>query len=398
MSSNDTIYNKWAEELDQLKMQGNFRSLPLIAHDGKWIIPSGKERLLNLSSNDYLGLGADKELMSEFWQQMSAEHLLMTSSSSRLLTGNFDVFEELEALLARLFHKESALVFNCGYHANAGILPAICDEHTLILADKLVHASLIDGIRLAGSKYIRYRHNQYSQLERLLEQNANDYQTIVIVVESIYSMDGDVTDLPKLVELKKKYNHVLLYVDEAHAVGVRGDGGLGLAEEQGCVDDIDILIGTLGKAMASSGAYVVCRRVLRDYLVNRMRPFIFTTALPPICISWTIFLFQRLAGWRDRRNHLSKISQAVQNAVAEREGGSSVLISQSQIIPLLAGDSSRAIAMAEYFQRKGFYVLPVRPPSVPVGTARLRFSLSAAMTDSEVSLLTDAINQLNADL
>ena len=116
MSSNDTIYNKWAEELDQLKMQGNFRSLPLIAHDGKWIIPSGKERLLNLSSNDYLGLGADKELMSEFWQQMSAEHLLMTSSSSRLLTGNFDVFEELEALLARLFHKESALVFNCGYH------------------------------------------------------------------------------------------------------------------------------------------------------------------------------------------------------------------------------------------------------------------------------------------
>ncbi len=398
MSSNNTIYNMWAEQLDLLKEQGNFRSLPLVAHDGKWITPSGKEKLLNLSSNDYLGLGADNELRSEFLEQMTGEHLLMTSSSSRLLTGNFAVFEELEALLARLFHKESALVFNCGYHANAGILPAICDEHTLILADKLVHASLIDGIRLAGSKCIRYRHNQYCQLERLLEQNANDYRMIVIAVESIYSMDGDVTDLRKLVQLKKKYDNVLLYVDEAHGIGVRGDNGLGLAEEQDCINDIDILIGTLGKAMASSGAYVVCRQVLRDYLVNKMRPFIFTTALPPICMAWTIFLFRRLSDWKEKRNHLSKISKAVQDAVAKQEGESCMSVSQSQIIPLLAGDSSRAIAMADYFQRKGFYVLPVRPPSVPVGTARLRFSLSAAMTDGEVALLIDTINKLNTDL
>ena len=182
--------------------------------------------------------------------------------------------------------------FNSGYHANTGILPAVSNAQTLILADKLVHASLIDGIRLSSAKCIRYRHNDASQLQRLVSENHNLYAQIIIVTESIFSMDGDKADLCALVRLKKSYSNVLLYVDEAHAFGVRGEKGLGCAEEQDCINDIDFLVGTFGKAIASAGAYIVCRQVIREYLINKMRTFIFTTALPPVNIQWTAWVLQ----------------------------------------------------------------------------------------------------------
>ena len=171
-----------------------------------------------------------------------------------------------------------------------GILPAVSDTQTLILADKLVHASIIDGIRLSTARCIRFRHNDLVQLERLLEQHHATFRQLIIVTESIFSMDGDQADLTALVRLKKRYSNVLLYVDEAHAFGVRGLRGLGCAEETGCIRDIDFLVGTFGKAAASAGAYIACCRTIREYLVNRMRTFIFTTALlrqvlPGHCLS-----------------------------------------------------------------------------------------------------------------
>ena len=207
--------------------------------------------MLNLSSNDYLGLAADKELRREFMETLDEEDFLFSSSSSRLLTGNFDICTRLEDKLAGLFRAESALVFSSGYHMNAGILPAISDSHTLILADKLVHASLIDGIRLSPAHAIRYRHQDYGQLESLVDKYRKEYERIVIVTESVFSMDGDVTDLRRLVSIKRlSPQQILLYVDEAHAIGVRGRNGLGIAEEQGCVPEVDFLCGTFGKAMA----------------------------------------------------------------------------------------------------------------------------------------------------
>ncbi len=393
METNENRYQYWADELDALRATGNLRSLPAVRHDGKWIIPEGQPRMLNLSSNDYLGLAGDKSLRQEFIETLSADNLLMSSSSSRLLTGNFRIFEEMESLLAHLFGTESALVFNCGYHANTGILPAVADEHTLILADKLVHASLIDGIRLCTAKCIRYRHNNYEQLERLVDSNHSQYHTLIIAVESIYSMDGDITDLRRLVDIKRKYPNVMLYVDEAHAIGVRGEQGLGLAEEQHCIAEIDFLVGTFGKAIASAGAYIACRKVLRDYLVNRMRPFIFTTALPPLCMEWTLFIFRRLPEWKERRKHLLSISTDVQQAIA-RKTGIAPASPPSQIIPLQAGESLAAVALAQHFRREGFYVLPVRPPTVPAGTSRLRFSLTSAATKEEIQHLVSVIQHI----
>lgn len=377
------LLNHLQDELQHLQEKNNFRTLPRLTHQGKEVIANGR-RMLNLSSNDYLGLANDVALRRDFWNTLTPETLQLTSSSSRLLTGNFTAYEELEALLATLFGTEAALVFNCGYHANTGILPAVCNAQTLILADKLVHASLIDGIRLSAAKCIRYRHNDLTQLERLVETYREKYESIIIVTESIFSMDGDETDLRALSALKRKYPDILLYVDEAHAVGVRGARGLGCAEEQQCITDIDFLVGTFGKALASAGAYLVCRGVIRDYLINKMRPFIFTTALPPVTVQWTTFVLQRLADWQCRREHLSAISHQLSNSLAECGYASS---STSQIVPVIVGESRTAIAHAEELQRKGFYVLPVRPPTVPEGTSRLRFSLTAEVTEEEVERL-----------
>lgn len=371
------------QELQELQEHSNLRRLPQMVHDGRDVVVNGR-RMLNLSSNDYLGLATDKELREEFLQTLTPETFLPTSSSSRLLTGNFSIYDELEAELARLFGTEAALVFNSGYHANTGILPAVSNAQTLILADKLVHASIIDGIRLSPARCIRYRHNDLVQLERLLAQNHTEYQQIIIVTESLFSMDGDQADLQELVRLKQNYDNVLLYVDEAHAFGVRGKHGLGCAEETGCIRDIDFLVGTFGKAAASAGAYIVCRRAIREYLVNRMRTLIFTTALPPVNIAWTLFIVRRLPGMQERREHLSALSRMLKEALQAR---GYACPSVSHIVPMIIGPSADTVLRAEALQRHGFYALPVRPPTVPEGTSRIRFSLTAEIKKEEIEEL-----------
>lgn len=346
--------------------------------------------MLNLSSNDYLGLAADEALRGEFFRTFTPEKLLLSASSSRLLTGNFPVYEEVEAQLATLFGTEAALVFGSGYHMNAGLLPAVADAHTLILADKLVHASLIDGIRLSAAKCVRFRHQDYGQLEALLRKHHGEAARIIIVVESIYSMDGDVADLRRLVGLKRRYGNVMLYVDEAHGIGVRGLRGLGVAEEQGCIGEVDFLCGTFGKALASVGAYVVCRRTLREYLVNRMRTFIFTTALPPVNLMWTKFVLSRLESFADRRRQLEETGNMLRTALL---AGGYACPSDSHIVPVMVGDSGDAVLRADAMQRRGFYVLPVRPPTVPEGTSRLRISLTATITKEETEQLIKRIRE-----
>ena len=378
---------KEGQTLCALAREGNLRILPEVQHDGIWIEQDGR-RMLNMSSNDYLGLASDATLQDEFWQSLPERDRLLSASSSRLLTGNFDVHQELETLLAERFGRESALTFSSGYHLNTGILPAVADVHTLILADKLVHASLIDGIRLSSATCIRYRHQDYRQLQSLLEKHRTNFERMIIVTESVFSMDGDVAPLAELVELKKAFPNVMLYIDEAHAIGVRGKRGLGIAEEQGCLADIDFLCGTFGKALASVGAYVVCSRLMHDYLVNRMRTLIFTTALPPLNVAWTKFVFSRLDGWEDRRIRLASMAEKVRGAV--RQAGYPCP-SESHIVPLVVGESEKTVLKAAEMQRKGFYVLPVRPPTVPAGTSRLRLSLTAALPEGEVERLGELI-------
>lgn len=377
----------YSQSLQQLAATGNLRQLPEVAHQGRYIISEGHS-MINLSSNDYLGLASRRDLRDQFLEELKQTDLPLSSSSSRLLTGNYAAYTELEQLMAARFEREAVLLFNSGYHANTGILPALADKQTLILADRLVHASIIDGILLSGAPFNRYRHADYEHLEHLLASSASKYEQIIIVTESIFSMDGDIADLQRLAALKQTYKNVRLYVDEAHAIGVRGESGLGIAEEQNCIREIDLLVGTFGKALASMGAYVVCGKVIRDYLINTMRPLIFSTALPPAQIAWSRFLFERLPDWTPERRRLAAASRFIRECL-EGKGGE---ISQSHIVPYLLGTNEACIQKAEELQRKGFYCLPVRPPTVPKGTSRIRFSLTADVTQEEIARLVRLID------
>ena len=257
------------ETLERLRAEDNLRELPRIEIRGKYVVCDGK-RYLNLSSNDYLGLAcsdADRKFMQ---RQPDDGAFLLSNPSSRLVTGNSSDYARLESALSELFGGRSALVAGSGYLVNAGVLPALTGKGDLILADKLVHASLIDGLRLGEAEWRRFRHNDTEHLECLLARHRDAYRNVWIVTESIFSMDGDCAPLRKLAELKDKYR-CKLYVDEAHAFGAYGPGGRGLAAQESVEDACDIRIATLGKAIASQGAFVITDPLTRDLLVNRIR-------------------------------------------------------------------------------------------------------------------------------
>ncbi|MCE1270088.1 MAG: 8-amino-7-oxononanoate synthase [Acinetobacter sp.] len=383
-----SLLDYYAEQLDQFKQQGNFRQFISNQQSGRWITIQDRT-MLNLASNDYLGLAADLSLREEFLDTLKIERALFSSSSSRLLTGNFAEYEQFENSLSKAFGR-AALLFNSGYHMNIGILPALCDSKTVILADKLVHASMIDGIRLSTAQYVRYRHNDLQHLEQLLQKYHQDEQIerIIVVTESIFSMDGDETDLAALAQLKQRFAKTMLYVDEAHAIGVRGEQGLGCAEQYGVLDQIDFLVGTFGKAIASVGGYIICDSIIRDYLINKMRPLIFSTALPPISMAWSDFIFNKVLNMQQLRQHLAEISQYLQQAVIAK-GFSSP--SSSHIIPIILGESQAAIEKARYVQQQGFYAMPVRPPTVPQNSSRLRISLTSLVQKNELEQLVECL-------
>ena len=384
-----SVLEHYASQLDDLKKQGNLRQFTTNIQMGR-NIQINDRNMLNLSSNDYLGLAVDERLREEFFDLTSISERRMSSSSSRLLTGNFPEYEKLEHTLSQLFGHRAALLFNSGYHMNIGILPALCDSKTLILADKLVHASLIDGMRLSTAHYVRYRHNDLNHLDALLKKYQADqtFERIIIVTESIFSMDGDEADLAALVALKKQYSNVMLYVDEAHAIGVRGKQGLGIVEQAAVIQDVDFIVGTFGKALASVGAYLICDPIIRDFLINKMRPLIFSTAQPPMCMAWTNFILQKVVEMSNQREYLKALSHSLNSQILAKNYDCP---SSSQIVPVIVGDSIQTVALAHEMQKAGFYIMPVRPPSVPQGASRLRICLNTRIDQHDLDRLVSLL-------
>ena len=414
-----SIIARLENSLQSLKERQQYRDLPTLTHQERHVLYKGNI-LLNIASNDYLGLGCDNELQAEFLgqlQQLPTTQLpKMSATSSRLLTGNDEQLHALESELQDWYQSataivksnaipKSALVMNSGYHANIGLLPALTSlpVKTLILADKLVHASIIDGMRLSQSKlctYRRYRHNDYQHLAQMIAQASVEIERIIIVTESIFSMDGDRADLLQLVQLKAQDSRIELYIDEAHAVGVLGDNGLGLAEETQTLVDIDYLVGTFGKAFASVGAYILCHESVRQWLINQMRPLIFSTALPPMNHAWTRFILAKMPNFKDKRQHLAEISMQLSQFVNQASIGQTVepfpIASknakysgqyQSPIIPYILGDNALTVTKAIQLQDAGFYALPIRPPTVPTNTSRIRLVMNAALTHDDCQQL-----------
>ena len=383
------VLEHYASQLDDLKKQGNLRQFTANIQMGRDIQINNRS-MLNLSSNDYLGLAVDERIREEFFDLTCISERRMSSSSSRLLTGNFPEYEQLEQALSQLFGHRAALLFNSGYHMNIGILPALCDSKTLILADKLVHASLIDGMRLSTAQYVRYRHNDLNHLDALLKKYQADqtFERIIIVTESIFSMDGDEADLAALVALKKQYSNVMLYVDEAHAIGVRGKQGLGIVEQAAVIQDVDFIVGTFGKALASVGAYLICDPIIRDFLINKMRPLIFSTAQPPMCMAWSNFILQKVVKMNDQREYLKALSHSLNTQILAKNYDCP---SNSQIVPVIVGDSIQTVALAQEMQEAGFYIMPVRPPTVPQGASRLRICLNTRIDQHDLDRLVSLL-------
>lgn len=365
------IYN---ERLQALKANDNYRKLPDI----------DTLELIDLCSNDYLGINSDAKLREEFLNDYNKD-FAFGAASSRLLSKSLEQHLHLEKKIAYSYKTESSLLFNSGYHANVGILSALPSSKDLIIADKLIHASVIDGSKLSSADFMRYRHLDYKHLEQLLIKHRNNYENVFIVTESIFSMDGDVADLMQLVKLKNCHNS-FLYVDEAHALGVCGKQGLGCVEELDCISEVDFIVGTMGKAIASVGAFVACKQVFKDYLINHARAFIFSTALPPINIAWSTFIFEKMLNMVDQRKHLQKLSSQFAALIN--------IDSNTHIIPFIIGSNTDALAKSQLLKLQGYNVLPIRYPTVPKDTARLRFSLSANMTFEQLKPLQKVLVNL----
>lgn len=360
--------------LATLKAEGNLRVLPRDRSDSPG--------MTDFSSNDYLGLSAHPELQQCFLQEHAGDsHWLLGSGASRLLAGTQKIYSQLEDTISSQYdHGRQALVFNSGYHANTGIIGALSSAGVAIVADKLVHASIIDGLRLGGKPFERFRHNDMEHLERLLAKVSATGATPMIVAEIVYSMDGDSPDIATLVDLKRKYN-ALLYLDEAHAIGVCGPNGMGLGFEY--IGDIDIIVGTFGKALASAGAYAVCTPSMKQWLINNARSLIFSTALPPLTVMWNDFIFRHMLTMNNERRHLAMLGERLGKTLGN---GSS-----SHIQPFMVGDAAKAVELSAALARRNLIVLPIRRPTVPPGTERLRISLSAAMTVEQIDNLASEL-------
>jgi 8-amino-7-oxononanoate synthase len=381
------------EQLAAITDQGQHRSLVAVSHLDRGVIEISGRQYLNLAGNDYLGLATNRDLLSAFYQQQSKGNLLenygLGSTASRLMTGNTLPYARLERQLCELYQAEAALVFNSGYHINVGILPALTAKQDLILADKLCHASLIDGMRLSRAKVVRYPHLDYPAIEQILINEREKYRQVIIVTESIFSMDGDTADLAELVRIKDRYQ-AALYVDEAHGVGIRGDHGCGLAEEQGVHRRVEILTGTFGKAYGGQGSFVIGSGPLIDYLLNTARSQIFSTGLPPVSVHWLCFVLAQIPLMREQR---AKVDQLAARFRATLRDAGLRTDGNSNIVPVMVGDASRTVAAAERICAAGYWVKAVRPPTVPAGTSRLRLSLNAAMSWEQLEPLPAIIKQ-----
>ena len=385
------LYHHLAGQLAQLEQEGLRRHLTSVRRAEHGRLAAAGQLCLNLSGNDYLGLAGNPVLVAELYRQVNERTLLAHFSpgatASRLMTGNSELYARLEEKLAGWYGSECCLVFNSGYHGNTGILPCLAGKGDLILADRLCHASLIDGMRLARARTMRYRHLDHDPLAEILQEQRRRYRQVFLVSESVFSMDGDRADLHRLVQLKNEFQ-CALYLDEAHAVGVLGPKGLGLAEEEGVLADIDLLFGTLGKALAGLGGFVACRRVVADALINLARPFIYTTGLPPVCLSWLLLVLDRVPAMREERRQLQDLAAGLRQELARlglTTGG------DSQIVPVVIGESRATVQVARQLQEQGYWVTAVRPPTVPAGTARLRLSLTADMEPSDLAPLPGLI-------
>ncbi|KQC06428.1 MAG: hypothetical protein APR62_07925 [Smithella sp. SDB] len=374
--------------LAKRKSENTLRTLLALDTRGPGVIVRQGQKYVDFSSNDYLGFSKHPKLIDAARQAL--EKYGVGTGASRLLSGDLKLHHLLEEETASFKHKESALFFNSGYHANVGVIPVFAGKNDAIFSDSLCHASQIDGAILSRAKRFLFRHNDMEHLEDLLKKERAKFEKALILTESVFSMDGDLAPLRSLVELKERYNCVLM-VDEAHATGIFGNQGRGLIDAEGLSEYVDLIMGTFSKALGGFGAYIAASRLITDYLINSARSFIYSTALPCSIIAANLAALEVCKTEPGRGPVLLNRAQKFRTVLSE--AGWSVT-GESQIIPVMIGESKTALEYARILLEKGFQVLPIRPPTVPEGTSRFRFSLCYEHTEEEINKVVEAMREL----
>ncbi len=378
----------WVDgELEALAAKGLRRALePLASMQGPVVTVDGRP-LVNLCSNDYLGLAGDARLRAA--AAAAAEREGAGAGAARLVAGDLPVHGALEARLAAFKRAEAALLFSSGYHANAGVPAALVGRDDAIFSDVLNHASIVDGCLLSRAELVRYRHLDVAELSDLLASTRARRR--LVVTDAVFGMDGDAAPLREIAALCDRHG-AMLYVDEAHSAGVLGPTGAGLAEALGVADRVDVHMGTLGKALGSFGAYVAGERRLVDLLVSRARTFVFTTALPPAACGAALAALDVVAREPERRTRLLALAARMKAGLARL--GFDVSRVVAPIFPGVLGTEERALAASRAMRARGFFVRAIRPPTVPRGTSRLRVSLTAAHAPEQVDAFLGALEEV----
>jgi len=364
-----------SKELQKLKEQGLFRELKIV---------NNKEYLI-FCSNNYLGLADHPKIKEKAIKAI--EKSGYGSGASRLISGNFKIHEDLENKIAKFKKREAAIIYSTGYMANVGTISSITDEKDTVIIDRLNHASIIDACRLSKAKLQVYPHKDMDALEKILKKSGK-YEKRLIITDSVFSMDGDIAPLPKIVKLAKKHN-ALTMIDEAHATGVLGDFGRGAEEYFGIHGQIDIVMGTLSKALGGLGGFVCGKKELIEFLRNKSRSFIYSTALSPSACAAALAAIEVIENEPALIRKLKQKTDYLKSQLKELKFN--IMESETQIIPLLVGDVEKTMRLAKYLFDRGIFVSGIRPPTVPKNKSRLRITVMASHTKKDLDKLTGVL-------
>ena len=381
------------DQLDALKQQGVYRTLPIVesANDAE-IILNGR-KVINLCSNNYLGFANHPRLKAAAIKAI--EDYGVGAGAVKTIVGNMTIHEELEAVLAKFKKEEAVMVFQSGFNCNAGVIQAITQAGDLIVSDALNHASIIDGVRLSRADKAVFKHSDMADLKRVLAENRDKYNQVLIITDGVFSMDGDLAKLPEIVELAEQYN-CLTYVDDAHGSGVLGENGRGTVDHFKLHGRIDFTIGTLSKAFGVMGGYVAGRKVMKEWLSHRARPLLFSTNLPPAVAGALIEAVKLL-------NESDEATQAVWengNTFKQKmkEAGFDIGHSETPITPVFFHDEALAVSFSKYLLEEGVFVSPIVFPTVPKGMARVRVMVTAMHTKAQLDKAVEAFIKVRSEL
>jgi 8-amino-7-oxononanoate synthase len=377
-----------SDELKNIKKAGLYRELNVIDNaQGVYLEVEGR-KYLSFCSNNYLGLANNPLVVSAV--KDAVEEYGWGAGASRLVSGNMALHETLENEISLFKEKESAIVFPTGYMANIGTISTLVSKGDLVICDKLNHASIIDGCRLSGADFRVYTHCDMEKLENILKKSSN-YARKLIVTDSVFSMDGDLAPLPDIVSIARKYNAIIM-VDEAHGTGVFGKEGRGVVEHFNLNKEIDVVMGTFSKAIGSLGGYVCGDEDLINFLRNKARSFIYTTALPPAVCAASIAGLKLIQKTPSLRKSLWDNIRYLKDKLTLLNFN--VITSESPIIPILIGDADKAVGVSKYLYEKGILIPAIRPPTVPANSSRLRMTVMSTHTKEDLNRLLDVLSDV----